>query len=278
MNKLNKTLLIGGVSLAVLVPVTMVLASDGMPGNGRGNGQNCNSSQQMQQRHANDGGAWNGSPTGRMGNGSSMGKGSGMGNGSGRGAEMMSGSISSLQTQIDAMPKATLTADERAGLLRMREEEKLAHDVYVALDAKWDLQVFANIAAAEQTHIDAVTLLLDRYGIADPAAGSAAGTFTNPEFQALYTSLVQQGSTSLVSALTVGATIEDLDLADLQARTTTTPDIALVYSNLERGSRNHMRAFTMQLTRNGAGYAPTHLTQAAFDAIIAGDMEHGPLG
>ncbi|NMD24562.1 MAG: DUF2202 domain-containing protein [Actinobacteria bacterium] len=183
-----------------------------------------------------------------------------------------------MQTQLDALPKATLTADERAGLLRMREEEKLAHDVYVALDAKWNLQVFDNIAGAEQTHGDAVKLLLDRYGIADPAAGEAVGTFSNPELQTLYTSLVEQGSTSLVSALTVGATIEDLDLADLQARPTTTPDIALGYSNLERGSRNHMRAFTMQLSRNGATYTPTHITQAAYDAIVAGSMEHGPLG
>ena len=271
MKKLNKTLLIGGVSLAVLVPVSIAVASDGMPGNGRGNGQSCNNSQQMQQRQAQNGDVGNGT-TGRMGNGY------GMGNGSGRGDAMTSGSISSLQTQLDALPKATLTADERAGLLRMREEEKLAHDVYVALDAKWNLQVFDNIAAAEQTHGDAVKLLLDRYGIADPAAGEAVGTFSNPELQALYTSLVEQGSTSLVSALTVGATIEDLDLADLQARTTTTPDIALVYSNLERGSRNHMRAFTMQLSRNGATYTPTHITQAAYDAIVAGSMEHGPLG
>ena len=45
MKKLNKTLLIGGVSLAVLVPVSIAVASDGMPGNGRGNGQSCNNSQ-----------------------------------------------------------------------------------------------------------------------------------------------------------------------------------------------------------------------------------------
>jgi len=273
MKKLNRTLLIGGVSLAVLVPVSMAVASDGMSGNGRGNGrgngQNCDSSQQMQQHQG--GGVGSGGP-GRMGNGT------GMNNGSDRRDGTMSGSISSLRIQLDALPKAALTADERAGLVRMREEEKLAHDVYVALDATWNVQVFDNIAAAEQTHSDAVQLLLDRYGIADPAAGEAAGTFTDPELQTLYTSLVQQGNTSLVSALTVGATVEDLDLADLQARSTSTPDIALVYANLERGSRNHMRAFTMQLGRNGATYTPAHITQAAYDAIVDGGMEHRPLG
>ena len=181
----------------------------------------------------------------------------------------------SLQSQLDALPEANLTAEERAGLIWMREEEKLAHDVYTALYDKWNTPIFTNIAAAEQTHTDAVKTLLDRYAIADPSAGTAAGTFTNPDIQALYTSLVAKASTSLVAALTVGATIEDLDIADLQARATTTPDIALVYANLEKGSRNHLRAFVKQLTRNGASYTPTHITQAAYDAIVSSDVERG---
>lgn len=181
----------------------------------------------------------------------------------------------SLQPHLDALPVATLTAQEQAGLIWMREEEKLAGDVYAALYDQWSTPIFANIAAAEQTHTDAVKVLLDRYAIADPSAGTAPGTFTDPDIQALYTTLVSQGSTSLVAALTVGSTIEDLDIADLQARTTTTPDIALVYANLEKGSRNHLRAFTTQLASNGATYTPTHITQAAFDAIVSSGIERG---
>ena len=184
----------------------------------------------------------------------------------------------SLQPQLDALPKATLTAQEQAGLIWMREEEKLALDVYAALYSRWNTPVFTNIAGAERTHTDAVKALLDRYGIADPSAGVAAGTFTNPDIQALYTTLVAQGSTSLVAALNVGATIEDLDIADLQARATTTPDIALVYANLEKGSRNHLRAFVRQLGANGADYTPTHITQAAYDAIVASGIERGADG
>ena len=183
-----------------------------------------------------------------------------------------------LQTQIDALPKATLTAAETAGLLRMREEEKLAHDVYVALNDKWHVKVFTNISSAEQTHTDAVKILLDRYGLADPATGNAAGVFTNPDLQSLYTTLVDQGSGSQVAALTVGATIEDLDIADLQSLVTATPDVSLVYSNLEKGSRNHLRAFTKQLTNSGALYTPTHITQTAYDAILAGAIERGQTG
>lgn len=183
-----------------------------------------------------------------------------------------------LRSQLDAFPKATLTPEERAGLIWMREEEKLAHDVYTALGDQWGTRIFTNIASAEQTHTDAVKALLDRYDIADPSVGTGAGTFTDPDIQALYTTLVSQGSTSLVDALTVGAAIEDLDIADLRARATTTPDIALVYANLEQGSRNHMRAFATQLTRNGASYTPTHISQDDYNAIVSSNTERGAGG
>jgi len=238
-------------ALAAIAVLGLVACSSGNGGNGAGNGGN---------------GAGNG--------------GNGSGNGPSQvgddGTTRMDGSA--LRTQIDALPMATLTPAESAGLTQMREEEKLAHDVYVALYDKWQLTPFSNISSAEQTHSDAVKVLLDRYSLADPAAGNAEGVFTNPDLQALYTALVAQGSTSLVDALTVGASIEDLDIADLQALATTTPDITLVYDNLEKGSRNHMRAFTKQLVKNDATYTPTHITQAAYDAIIAGDMERGMAG
>jgi hypothetical protein len=180
-----------------------------------------------------------------------------------------------LATQLDALPTGTLSAEQEAGLLQMREEEKLAHDVYVALHEQWNVQVFDNISSAEQTHADAVGALLERYGLADPSAGRSAGEFASADIAALYTSLVAQGQASLVDALTVGATIEDLDIADLRALATDAPDIALVYSNLERGSRNHLRAFTKQLQKSGASYTPTYISQADYDAIISTDTERG---
>jgi hypothetical protein len=185
---------------------------------------------------------------------------------------------STLQTQIDALSRATLTAAEQDGLLRMREEEMLAHDVYLTLGAEWRLAIFTNISSAEQSHTDAVKMLVDRYALTDPAAGHQAGVFADRDLQSLYRTLIDQGAQSLVAALTVGATVEDLDIADLEARSTATPDIALVYANLERGSRNHLRAFTKQLEKNGAGYTPTHISQAAYDAITSSDVERGTGG
>jgi hypothetical protein len=183
-----------------------------------------------------------------------------------------------LQSLLAAIPKQQLSATDEAGLVYMREEEKLARDVYTALGAKWGVGIFSNIAKAEQTHTDAVKALLDRYGINDPTTGKAAGEFTDPRIQALYNDLVKQGDKSLVDALTVGAAIEDLDIADLQERASSARDIQLVYDNLEKGSRNHLRAFVKQLERNGASYTPTHISQAEYEKIIDSSVERGNAG
>lgn len=175
---------------------------------------------------------------------------------------------------------ATLSADEEAGLLYMREEEKLAHDVYMALYDQWGLVEFKNIAAAEQTHTDAVAQLLTRYGIADPTS-SDAGVFVNADLQALYNDLVAQGSVSPVAALQVGALIEETDIADLQAQLAevTAQDVQRVYGNLLRGSENHLRAFVSALeaaretytgeTYTGETYILQVLRDEAYDAILA---------
>ncbi len=169
----------------------------------------------------------------------------------------------------------SLDADDAAGLLWMREEEKLARDVYLALADLWDVRVFANIARSEQSHMDALETLLDRYGLEDPVGANTAGVFSDPQVQALYDDLVARGRASLVEALAVGATIEDLDIVDLRERATDVPDIARVYANLEAGSGNHLRAFVANLERRGASYTPANLSQADFDAIISSPRARG---
>lgn len=183
-----------------------------------------------------------------------------------------------LGTALGQLPPGTLTAAERDGLLYMREEEKLAGDVYLALDAQWNLPIFQNIARSEATHTAAVKTLLDRYGLADPAANRAAGIFTNATLQGLYDQLVTQGTQSLAAALRVGATIEDLDIIDLDLRQgqTDKADITLVYENLKQGSRNHLRSFTATLqSQAGERYQPRYLSQAAYEAIINSPIEKG---
>ena len=170
-----------------------------------------------------------------------------------------------------------LSVEEQDAILMMREEEKLAHDVYVTLFDMWDLRIFENIAASETTHTEAVATLIDQYGLDDPADGNDIGVFTNPDFTALYDELIEQGSESLVEALAVGAFIEDLDIVDLERllEVVDTPAIATVFESLLKGSRNHMRAFTSQLESRGETYTPEFLTQDQYEAIISTPTERG---
>jgi hypothetical protein len=171
-----------------------------------------------------------------------------------------------------------LSAAEMADLLYMREEEKLAHDVYVTLYAQWGTPVFANIATAEETHTNAVLQLMARYGVDDPAAGNGVGVFANSELQALYDQLVAQGSQSLVEALLVGGFIEETDILDLQTTVaqTTHSDIQMVYQNLLAGSSNHLRAFAARYEQvTGEPYQPQVLDQAALETIIDGANGNG---
>ena len=173
---------------------------------------------------------------------------------------------------------ATVTPEEATALQFMREEEKLAHDVYVNLYATWDLRLFNNIAASEQKHSDAVAVLLDRYDITDPVTGNDVGEFTDADLQALYDQLVAQGNQSVAEALKVGAAIEELDILDLEERLAETDNAAIerVYNNLLAGSENHLRAFVSNLeTQTGETYAPQYLSQAAYDAIITASGSQG---
>lgn len=152
------------------------------------------------------------------------------------------------------IPASELSSDEAAALLFMREEEKLARDVYNALYATWKLPIFQNIASSEQTHMDQIGLLLTRYNLTDPA--KTPGVFTDANLQALYTKLVAQGSLSIGDALKVGSAIEELDIKDLQTRLTQTDnaDIQQVYNSLLNGSYNHLNAFARNLsTQTGTG-------------------------
>ncbi|WP_022846725.1 DUF2202 domain-containing protein [Desulfurobacterium sp. TC5-1] len=180
---------------------------------------------------------------------------------------------------VASLPKQPLSKQEIKDLLHMREEEKLARDVYTALYEMWQMPVFRNIARSEQRHMDMLKFLIDRYNLEDPVArtGDKLGKFENKKLQRLYTKLVKQGSKSLIDALEVGATIEDLDIKDLQdaLKRTDNRDIATVYENLMKGSRNHMRAFTAILRRYGIEYKPKFITPAEYRAIVGSKHEAG---
>jgi hypothetical protein len=185
--------------------------------------------------------------------------------------------LANLQSQINTLPKETVSQDESNSLLFMREEEKLARDVYTTLYQKWGQRIFTNITVSEQTHMDAVLMLLTKYSLTDPVGANPVGVFANTTLQNLYNQLVAQGSTTALDAFQVGATIEDLDIFDLTNALTKNDnqDIAFVYSMLTKGSRNHLRSFYKNILNAGGSYTPQYITQAEFDAIINSSMETG---
>lgn len=144
---------------------------------------------------------------------------------------------------------AILTEDEEEALLFMREEEKLARDVYLELNNKWGLFVFENIADSEQMHMDGVLYLLGKYGLPDPAEGKNIGEFDNEELRTLYDLLIDQGMTSVEEAINVGIIIEQTDIEDIKAylEHIDKKDIIQVFSNLLKGSESHLEAFESHL-------------------------------
>jgi hypothetical protein len=172
----------------------------------------------------------------------------------------------------------TLTDAEIEALQFMREEEKLARDVYLVMYDLWGIPVFQNIAGSEQVHTDAVLALLQAWDLADPAAGLAPGEFANADLQALYDQLIDMGSQSLEDALLVGALVEETDIADLEERLAVVedPQIIQVFTNLDQGSQSHLRSYVgLWEQQTGETYQPAVLDAAAFADILAGSNGNG---
>lgn len=186
-------------------------------------------------------GMWSTAQSSRLGYG--QGQQAGQGQGIGPGTNTMV-----LLPRSDTTP---LTDAEIADILFLREEEQLAHDLYVRWAGRYPVPVFSNIAASEITHYNEVQLLIDRYGLGNHRIGNASTGYTDPVIQSLHTTLAAQGDASLTAAFEASLVVEERDIADLDKAlvNTTRADITQVYSSLRRGSENHKSAFLRQLGR-----------------------------
>lgn len=173
----------------------------------------------------------------------------------------------------------TLSADEAAELdnteidhlLYIREEEKMARDVYRVLSQKWGNPIFANIAESEQAHMDAMANLLAFYGIVDSVTSDETGEFTDEDIARLYSDHLEQGALSEIEALRVGASIEEYDIVDIWNAYDETDEeqIQTVYQNLYEGSYNHLKAFAYVYELvTGESYQPELLTEEEYDEVI----------
>ncbi|WP_027420452.1 DUF2202 domain-containing protein [Crocinitomix catalasitica] len=168
-----------------------------------------------------------------------------------------------------------LSVEEQDDLTFLIQEEKLARDVYIYAFDKHGDAIFNNISSSEQKHMDKVEELLIKYSIPNPNEGNDEGVFENIELQTLYDNLIVLVDSSLVEALKVGATIEDLDIHDINTLMTHTSiyDLTFVYENLSCGSRNHMRSFVSKLDELEALYTPQYISAEDYEAILASETE-----
>jgi len=170
--------------------------------------------------------------------------------------------------------EVSLTQNEIDDLQVLREEEKLARDVYLFSYDKYGEDIFNNIASSEQKHMNKILTLLNKYNLDDPALANR-GEFTNQTLQGLYDDLTAQSDISLIEALKVGATIEDLDINDIDdfISRTDNSDILAAYNKLNCGSRNHMRSYYGRLISNGVIYTAQFITANELETIVTTSNE-----
>ena len=170
----------------------------------------------------------------------------------------------------------TLSSVETTDLTFLREEEKMARDIYLILYDAWGLTTFSNIANSEQSHMDAILKLLRTYRLADPAAGKLIGEFSNPDLQDFFDALLNKGMLSDLDALQVGGIIEETDIRDLVGaiERSSKADIDATYEVLLCGSRNHLRAFARNLeSMTGQPYVAQVVAQDVVDTILSSPIE-----
>lgn len=188
------------------------------------------------------------------------------------------GTVNPMYSCINSFPSEPLSETEINAINTMREEEMLAMDIYTNMYSLYHMPVFLNISKSENQHTGAIKVLMDKYDLPDIAANHVTGIFVNQDIQNLYNTLLAQGTVSLNGGLTVGATIEDLDIQDLVnhiANDVDNADILFVFNELQRGSRNHLRSFTKLLQIRGITYVPQFITVEYFNEIINSPHEIG---
>ncbi|KQC15914.1 MAG: hypothetical protein APR56_11430 [Methanosaeta sp. SDB] len=162
-----------------------------------------------------------------------------------------------------------LTAGERDGILFIREEERMAEDLYLELYNIVKLSIFLSVADSEQIHMDSVAILMDRYGLEDPVR-DGDGVYANETLQKMYDDLLASGEKSPEDALKAAALVEETSVHDLEVQIINTekPDIRSVYGGLLMGSEKHLRSFARALEELGVEYSPQLLSREEYDKIV----------
>lgn len=178
---------------------------------------------------------------------------------------------SNLITVLNSLPVYTLTEAQLHSLHYMWNEEKLAKDLYLALNAVYPANSLKNIATnAETQHVGSMEALLakysqtqaviDNYNLAHPTTPITqlseipAGVFTLPELQTLYNTLYNEGMISATAALQSACKVEVTDVTDLDKDIIdagSAKDLVTFFEILRAGSYNHYWSFDNALKKAG---------------------------
>jgi hypothetical protein len=155
-----------------------------------------------------------------------------------------------------------------ADLIRLYEDEILAHDLYVALGKIHpEVMPLQNIPFSEMRHREAMASILKTEGIVLPKPAKG-GRFVSEGLDEIFAKWLAEGAKSEADACRVGVRLEDHDIAELRQAQTDFPKHREVLGQLEAASNNHLRAFHRNLTARGGNYTPEALTKADFKAIL----------
>ena len=202
---------------------------------------------------------------------------------------------SNVESTSTASDDAGLDYNEKTHLFFMREEEKLARDVYQTLGTMYpDSAIFGNIDDSEQQHMTAVKAMIEKYGYEDPNTNDNVGAYTGEDFgwyfTEKYNQLVERASISELEAYYVGAFIEELDMMDINQCPqvivetdngindvpecgkvyTDNADIQRLYSSLLDGSDSHLEGYVNNIEKiiGKGNYQAQVLSQEMVDAIL----------
>jgi len=180
------------------------------------------------------------------------------------------GSNYDMQMSIDlsTYSQDALTDEQKYALAYMWHEEKLAHEIYLALNTIYPSKQFVNIATkSEIKHIALVQNLVAWYDLnitnipdytvnysAEELASIPAGTYAIDEIQSLYDTLYAKGIGSKQAALETACMVEVTDVNDLDVDIILAGDNAALvdtFNILRNGSYNHYWAFDKALKNLG---------------------------
>lgn len=183
-------------------------------------------------------------------------------------ADIPDKNVTTEQNIINFTPLSDLSFEQKATLAYMWDEERLARDLYLALNELTPSNTLYKIATkAESKHVEAVEALVKKYDLnilngIDFSGGYSEqaleaindNEFITPELTTLYDVLYTKGSQSLQDALEVGCMVEVTDINDLDRDIEVAgdaEDVVMVFENLREGSYSHYWAFDKVLKNMG---------------------------